>query len=719
MFKRIIIIILIIAVVIGGVVFAYRESAQGNASSGNTASSGLQPAKGNASQLAGLDALGGRFPISLRFRDERYDSGNQRSPQAEVAEAFATEVDGSLQKVLREAGRHGSALHQELARALPDKLFLVHFMFTHVSKEFARDFDGPWPFSPAHFAYLPGSRTNPPAVGAAKAVVDNGKRFRKGDAVLLLPVRDNVKLWASAEWAAVTGVNGNTLALKRGVYGSKPLDPKKVPCDYVWVAPNALPYSEDSKTVHFVWNWSTLGPRDEKGRQASDAFAEALRMLFAPGGRLNSFHGLAWDVPRTSFPDRPDDRIIDADVDGVGDNGVRGGVNTYLGGAFELHRKVRAVLGDNRLFLSDGYYGDDEDPRLQLPGVFNGIEHDINTDHTLLEVSSLVNVFGFYQRYVTRPQLNLLVRKDKNVGNTGPVSEAELRQNQCMKNALATILGIAYDDLSFAAAEEGKAFSAADETRFGKEGRLHWLGQPVGPIIRPLLAAPDALGGAGEKVTDAFLGRWESADADLRRDDGRLIITARGMDDPIAAGSESLTFTLPDVPVTKDRGLLVQFEVQAEKLDGFPADVPRLLTVTPRGLDGWPERKKQPHILRGWAATHDYTPVSFYFREPGEDGRIALEFAVQGRGEVFIRNFTIREGAEVFAREFEGGVVLCNPNERTPYAFDLNKLFPDASLRRISGSHYDRHMTGENTGEAVGGTVTLKPQSGLFLVNEY
>lgn len=196
--------------------------------------------------------------------------------------------------------------------------------------------------------------------------------------------------------------------------------------------------------------------------------AEAIGILFGKGGRLGHAHGLAWDVPQTRFREKGIDRPIDADLDGVGDDGVRDGINTYAQGAYYLDRKVRLALGEQRIFLSDGFYGDAEEPRLQLPGVFNGIEHDINTDHTLQEVSSLVNVFGFYQRTVSRPQLNLLVRKDGNVGRGEPVTDAGLRQNQCMKNALATILGIAYSDLSFDAAEKGKAFSAADETRCGK-----------------------------------------------------------------------------------------------------------------------------------------------------------------------------------------------------------------------------------------------------------
>lgn len=231
-------------------------------------------------------------------------------------------------------------------------------------------------------------------------------------------------------------------------------------------------------------------------------------------------------------------------------------------------------------------------------------------------------------------------------------------------------------------------------------------------MIRPALNAPDTLGGAGVQATDGFMARWKSANAAMRREDGGIVVMSREKN----AALKPLTFTLSDVPATKGRGILVRFEVRGEKRPDFADDVPRVVTVTPRGLAGWPEKKQQPKALLAWATAKDYTPVSFYFREPAQDGHFALDFAVEGQQNISIRNLTIQEATEVFAREFEHGVVLCNPNEQTPFNFDPKKLFPGVTLRRIERSSYDRDMAGENTGELVGDTVTIKPQSGLFLV---
>lgn len=57
--------------------------------------------------------------------------------------------------------------------------------------------------------------------------------------MILLPVRGGKKLWEASEWAAVTGIEKNTLMLQRAVYGSKVLS---AACDSVWVAPMPHPY---------------------------------------------------------------------------------------------------------------------------------------------------------------------------------------------------------------------------------------------------------------------------------------------------------------------------------------------------------------------------------------------------------------------------------------------------------------------------------------------
>ncbi len=115
-------------------------------------------------------------------------------------------------------------------------------------------------------------------------------------------------------------------------------------------------------------------------------------------------------------------------------------------------------------------------------------------------------------------------------------------------------------------------------------------------------------------MTDAFLARWQSSNAELHRDGQTLVISALKSGAEANPDRSPLQLSLNDLPVKKDHGLLIQFEVQSEKLRDFAADVPRIISATPSGLPGWPEKKKQPRALLGWSTSQDFTPVSFYFR---------------------------------------------------------------------------------------------------------
>jgi hypothetical protein len=65
----------------------------------------------------------------------------------------------------------------------------------------------------------------------------------------------------------------------------------------------------------------------------------------------------------------------------------------------------------------------------------------------------------------------------------------------------------------------------------------------------------------------------------------------------------------------------------------------------------------------------------------------------------------------VFVRRFENGVVLMNASS-SPFAFDVGKLFPGTSLRRIDGV-VDKVV---NDGQTVGSAVTVPARDALILL---
>ncbi|WDV47103.1 ABC transporter substrate-binding protein [Clostridiaceae bacterium M8S5] len=655
------------------------------------------------------EALQRNFPISMRFRTEN-DKGSNR-----LISSYITETSGGIFKMLKDIARHTPENIRSLAPKVSNKLFLEHFLFDKGSNKLKEHFNGKYPFSPAHMAYYVGCYLKKDIKkDDTTIIVEDGSKFvatggdhRNSDVIIIVPVKNSIKLWKESEYALVTKRNGRKLMVKRGLFDSTSKDFKITNYDYIWVAPSTLGYRIpiDGDKFNFYYNLSTMCPKDENGNNAGDVLVSMIKKVFSQDGLLNQVGGFAWDVPITSFK-KNSKRIIDANMDGIGDDGILpNGENSYMLGAYDIHKRVREALGENRIFIGDGYFGDIEDSRIQLPSIYNGIEHDINTDHTLREISSCINVFDFYQKYVERDDFNILIRKDRNVPQ-----DIDKRKNDLMKNAFATIMGVAFDDLSYENIEKTKAFSAVDEIKCGKENKIHWLGYPISKIIKLSTNAKDKLNTEGIKMSNNFISSFSKNECDIRANNGIMTISAKDFNDIKGSSMQSMSITRKTIPITKKNGLIVEFDIKCDKLANFPSDVARNILISLSGTD-WDADTK----LRGWAWSKGWNHVSFYFRECGEDiGDITIE--IQGRQNVYIRNFVMKDSLEVLAREFENGLVLVNTNELSKHTFDLDKMFPFCKFKRLDGNIYDKEMQSLNNGESIKDSITLQPQSGIFLI---
>jgi len=104
-----------------------------------------------------------------------------------------------------------------------------------------------------------------------------------------------------------------------------------------------------------------------------------------------------------------------------------------------------------------------------------------------------------------------------------------------------------------------------------------------------------------------------------------------------------------------------------------------------------------------WADSQWFEATSIF---PIYDGSpVAVE--VEGPGTMLFAGFTAHRGSDAMTRPFENGLLLVNPS-RAPYTFDLAKLYPGKTFRRLPG-------TGGNTGELLKDPVTLGERDGLFL----
>jgi hypothetical protein len=111
-----------------------------------------------------------------------------------------------------------------------------------------------------------------------------------------------------------------------------------------------------------------------------------------------------------------------------------------------------------------------------------------------------------------------------------------------------------------------------------------------------------------------------------------------------------------------------------------------------------------------WMNAKDFES-GFYFNAIPARG-VDLEFSVEGSEPVYVSGVTAHAYPDAMYREFENGVVLANPTPRA-YTFDLAKLFPGKSFRRLKASPLQDIAT--NNGASAAGSLTLPPDDGLFL----
>jgi hypothetical protein len=108
----------------------------------------------------------------------------------------------------------------------------------------------------------------------------------------------------------------------------------------------------------------------------------------------------------------------------------------------------------------------------------------------------------------------------------------------------------------------------------------------------------------------------------------------------------------------------------------------------------------------------DWFRSGFFYRHV-RSRQVDLTFAIEGNQPVTLRSVTVHAHADAIYRVFEQGIVLANPSLK-PYTFDLSRLSPGRSYRRIQATA--NQDTETNNGQPVGSSVTLGEREGLFLL---
>ncbi len=380
--------------------------------------SGGRPTPAHAQgSLGGLDVFSRGYPRAFygRHVEGAVRSGDLTYPEFE---GKYLPLDGVLGKVLNEAhyytGRPNLEYFLRFKEENPEKMVLLHYNGTGrraTDEALTKFFHG-------HFLYYAGAHVDRPITNRTQkeiVVTDTSvfdtKRYRTAvpDDIAITRVGAGRKPdWSTAEHVRLERINrrDNTITVRRGMYGSrKNTYPRGAyiaahgttgPYRYNGAPQNAIPL--------WMYNFSSTCPKDSRGRTCGDALAEYLAGKLGPGGDLETFDGIVFDV--FSWVIRfgnPKDKL-DVNSDGRGDGGNIAGENVVSKGALAFLQKLREELGPNKLIISDGHI-----PRESQRGfqVLNGIESEgypDKYDFTLDHMSRGENIFNYWRQNSSPPR---------------------------------------------------------------------------------------------------------------------------------------------------------------------------------------------------------------------------------------------------------------------------------------------------------------------------
>jgi hypothetical protein len=561
-------------------------------------------------------------------------------------------------------------------------------------------------FYPGHWLYYEGTMilsdvpfedglTDMKVADASRFHVNIGFNGDDDDEIGLFMLDDSGKPdWNRCEQVRLTAVDTqqNVITVIRGQYGT---EPRIFPAGKAWAAPHAVngPWRDDT---HLTWqfNYSTLCPRDERGRTCADVLAGYLARDLGPGGPLYNIDGFAEDfiynAPRCNWRVARG-RLPDFNGDGMGDDFLSD--KTHASGVIEFYRKLRKLVGEDLLITSDAQCIDNQ----RAFGILNGTEMEQWPTHgpTLYKWSTGMNRNAFWDLNGRKPVFNYIKAYPRE-------SYSELRLK--FAGAVFTNAAIATSQSTREIAESG----IWDEMRMGQENRLAWMGKALAPAVHIARGREDMLMGLGSPPEPELLKRLSGADAEITLENESMKVRSTG---------SVIRFQLKDVPCNGP-DLTVFVTAHGEPIEGFPEEYARLMVVTDSTKDlSFPTNQihafEENRRLNTFINQDNFTSV-FYFSGV-QGGKVDLEFSIEGKEPVWITGITAYSHPDALYREFENGVVLGNPSP-APYTFDLEALFPGHEFRRLRGNEKQDPVT--NDGSEVKGPVTLKGWDGLFLIKK-
>ena len=587
---------------------------------GFAVSSTLCSLDSNAADLGSLRVMQDQYPRVFFFRAVESLASNPRVSYERWDKA-CRRLMGIEGKVLDEEipgrSKRNIDFFTRFKREHPDQLVLLHYNGNSRDPRFEAQ-----KFFAGHFIYYNGAKILediPAEEGETDIKVDNPALFQtemgrykwSNDDIGLCVLDDHGRPdWNRSEQVQLVSIDArqSTIRVKRASYGTKPI---AFSAGKSYAAAHATegPWGKKSNILWY-YNYSTRCPRDPAGRTCNDIHAEELSARFLPGGRLEAFDGLEFDVLHHEHGSGRT-RGLDCDADGLIDNGVFDGVNQYGIGVVEFCRRLRERMGPHRLILADGMSARNQ----RAFAILNGIESEgwpTLSDWQINDWSGGLNRHLFWAENGAQPIFNYVNHKFTTAGPTPgsrvtpdvPFAVSRLVFASCM----FTDSAICY---SFSPPKERtEMLGIWDELRKGSENELGWLGRPLHPPVRLARREPDVLEGRGSPLTTQLAKRFTGDSVRFSLEDGRLTVSGN---DPDAA---SIRFQLADVPAGSP-DLFVSVTVDAQQRKNQPPEIARRIwvgTAPPRGQLILSELPTAGICLRGQAEQASEPDTGGYLR---------------------------------------------------------------------------------------------------------
>lgn len=591
----------------------------------------------------------------------------------------------------------------------PDQIVLMHYNGNARDPRFDSD-----AYFAGHWIYFNGCKISadvPAGHGVMEFQVDDPSLFKTGvgryrnkneDIGLCLLDSNGKPDWSKSEQIQLIAVDRRkkTIRIKRGCYGTKPMAfpaGKAYAAAHVWEGP----WGRKSNLMWF-YNYATVAPRDTQGHSATDVAINELVKWYSPDGELGAFDGLEFDVLffhnryNADLRNPKSGRGMDVNADGKIDQGIFNGIDTYGLGVLDFCRRLRERFPKDKILMADGMSERNQRAFHSLNGIESeGFPH--LRDLTMHDWSGGLNRHFYWKEHAREPVFNYINHK---YNKPDPKTRLPVKpkipfgiHRLAFAAAVFTDSAICY---SFPPAPQpGEMIGIWDEFRKGTENELGWLGRPTSPVVRLAVQGENLLAGKGTLVSDDLLRQFRGKDVRFSRDGKSVKISNNRNNTDTTFRFVGLHPNGPD--------LFLQFVIRVYTMRGYPSDVPRLMRVKLHG--------SRDRGFMTWAGKKDFT-AGFYFKDI-KTANVDLEFSIEGGEPLWISNITAHAQPDVMYRTFEKGVVLANPALH-PYTFDLNRLFPGQSFRRLHGSTRQDPIT--NNGTKVGRELTLPAQDAVFLV---